>query len=188
MISLRSKKKKFDKVLICGMGGSGISGEILAALYPRLLIITNKNYHIPEYINKRTLSILISYSGNTEETLMNFRALNRRGFETAIISSGGKLLKKKAGTKIKIPKGLPPRGAIGYLFTPLPFILYKFRLIKANPKNDLVSLVEFLKEKRNSIEKVAKRLSEKLTDRLPIIYSNSNLFAPVANLSSSLVS
>ncbi len=66
-----------------------------------------------------------------------------------VISSAGGLLKKKADLKIKIPEGLPPRGALGYLFTPLPFILYRYRLIKTNPEKDLSALAKFLKRKRN---------------------------------------
>ncbi|GAI15409.1 unnamed protein product [marine sediment metagenome] len=57
------KKKEFNKVLICGMGGSGISGEILKAIYPTIQIISNKDYSVPEYIDIHTLAILVSYSG-----------------------------------------------------------------------------------------------------------------------------
>ncbi|TET60080.1 MAG: bifunctional phosphoglucose/phosphomannose isomerase [Candidatus Stahlbacteria bacterium] len=174
------KKRRFNKVLICGMGGSGISGEILKAIYPALQIISNKDYSIPEYIDRYTLSILVSYSGNTEETLNNYRILSKRKTGIAVISSNGKLLKKKSELKIKIPGGLPPRGAIGYLFTPLPFILYKFHLINTEPEQKLISLARFLNKRRNVIEKKAKILSKKLLNRLPIIYSNSQTFFPVA--------
>lgn len=174
------KKKEFNKVLICGMGGSGISGEILKAIYPTIQIISNKDYSVPEYIDIHTLAILVSYSGNTEETLNNYRLLSKRKTEMAIISSNGKLLKKKGELKIKIPGGLPPRGAIGYLFAPLPFILYKFHLINNMPEQKLITLARFLRKTRDTIEKKAKILSKKLLNRLPIIYSNSQTFVPVA--------
>ena len=176
-----SKNKKFERVLICGMGGSGISGEILAALYPQTEIVSNKDYTIPGYIAKKTLSILISYSGNTEETLNNYKILSRKKMAMAIISSNGAMLEKRADLKIKIPKGLPPRGALGYLFAPLPIILYKLRLIKINPEKELIALVKFLKKERNDIERKAKRLSTRFIKKLPIIYANSNRFFPVAN-------
>lgn len=181
MHNFRPKKKEFDRILICGMGGSGISGEILAAIYPGLQIISNKDYSVPEYISKNTLSILISYSGNTEETLNNYRLLAKRKLDMVLISSNGKLLKKNNQLKIKIPKGLPPRGALGYLFTPLPITLYKFGLIKINPEKELFSIVKFLKKNRDNIEKKAKNLSKRFIGNLPIIYSNSQYFAPVAN-------
>lgn len=173
-------KKKFNRVLICGMGGSGISGEILKAIYPTVEIIINKDYSIPEYINKETLSILISYSGNTEETLNNYRLLARHKTGMVIISSNGKLLMKKSKLKVKISGGLPPRGALGYLFTPLPIILYKFHIIHTDPEQKLIVLAKFLQKKRNDIEKKAKKLSKKFLNRLPIIYSNSQMFIPVA--------
>lgn len=178
---IHPKKKKFDRIVICGMGGSGISGEILRVMYPELQITSNKDYSVPAYINKNILSILISYSGNTEETLSNYRQFAKRKIEMVIISSNGKLLKKKSLVKIKIPQGLPPRGALGYLFTPLPIILYKFGVIKRSPKKDLIALSIFLKKQRNDIEKHAKILSKRFTNNLPIIYCNSQLLLPVAN-------
>lgn len=175
------KKKKYGTVCICGMGGSGISGEILAALYPGIRIISNKDYSIPDYIDNKTLAILISYSGNTEETLHNYRLLARRKARMVFISSNGKLLKKKAELKIKVPGGLPPRGALGYLFAPLPLTLYTFRIIKKNPKKQLVALSTFLKSERDKLERKAEQLSERFMNKLAVIYANSQRFAPVAN-------
>ncbi|UCD04668.1 MAG: bifunctional phosphoglucose/phosphomannose isomerase [candidate division WOR-3 bacterium] len=174
-------KKKYDIVLICGMGGSGISGEILSALYPDLLIVSNKDYDIPKFVDRKTLAILVSYSGNTEETLSNYEQLRRRKTDMLVISSNGKLLKKKALGKIKIPGGLPPRGALGYLFTPLPIILHQAGLIEVDPRKVLVSLWKFLIRERGGIERTAKKMAGKFIDRLPVIYSDSKAFMPVAN-------
>lgn len=174
------KKKNFDKVLVCGMGGSGISGEILKALYPAIHIVSNKDYTIPQYVNPNTLAIVISYSGNTEEALSNYAFLRKKGTGMAIISSGGRLLKKKADIKVKIPGGLPPRGALGYLFTPLPFILCKFHLIRTNPKVRMTDLANFLKRERMAIEQKARSLSKRFVKKLPVIYANSSTYLPVA--------
>ncbi len=174
------KKKKYSKVLVCGMGGSGISGDLLKAIFPYLQIITNKDYSIPKFIDRNTLSILISYSGNTEETLNNYRLLSKAKTTNIIVSSGGKLLRKKSKLRIKIPCGLPPRGALGYLFAPLPTILYRYGLIQTNPAPELVSLVAFLRKKRDNIESRARDLSDKFLNKMPLIYSNSQTFLPVA--------
>jgi glucose/mannose-6-phosphate isomerase len=162
------------------MGGSGISGDILKALYPDVLIISNKDYSIPEYCDAATLAILISYSGNTEETLNNYTLLLRRNARRVIISSGGTLLDLAGDLKVKIPPGLPPRGALGYLFAPLPMTLYRFGMIPRNPEPALIALAKFLKTQRNTIERRAKALSKKCVDRLPIIYATSSMFLPVA--------
>ncbi len=176
-----SIKKEFRRVLICGMGGSGISGEISAGLYPEIPIISNKNYLIPRYIKSDTLVILISYSGNTEETLNNLRISSRKKCTRAIISSDGKLLKSRCRYKVKIPGGLPPRGALGYLFTPIPILFSNFGLLRKSPIPGLKRLVRFLKKRRKKIETKARRLAPVLKDKLPIIYANSQLFFSVAN-------
>jgi glucose/mannose-6-phosphate isomerase len=163
------------------MGGSGISGEILSVLYPELLIVSNKDYDIPKFVDRKTLAILVSYSGNTEETLSNFEQLRRRKTDMLVISSNGKLLKKKVIGKIKVPGGLPPRGALGYLFTPLPLILHQAGLTKVDPRKGLVSLWKFLNRERPGIERTAKKMASKFIDRLPVIYSDSKTFMPVAN-------
>ena len=173
-------KKKYNRVLICGMGGSGISGEILDVLYPEIEIISNKDYLLPGYIDKNTLAIVISYSGNTEETLSNYARLKKKNTTIAVISSGGLLLGKKADYKVKIPGGLPPRGALGYLFTPLPFILYKFHLIPRDPAKKILGLATFLKRKRKNIEQKAKSLAKNIVKNMPIIYANSSTYMPVA--------
>jgi len=172
--------KKFNRVLICGMGGSGISGDIISGLYPEVEIIVNKDYQIPEYIDKKTLAILISYSGNTEETLSNYNIFKKIGIQTAVISSNGALLKKKALLKIQIPKGLPPRGALGYLFTPIPLLLYHTGLLKKNPETMLARLFLFLKKQAKILEEKGQVLADLINGKLPIIYANSNIFGIVA--------
>lgn len=158
-----------------------MSGEILAVLYPQIRIIVNKDYSIPDYIDERTLAILISYSGNTEEILHNYRLLVKQKARIIILSSNGKLFKKKAELKMKVPQGLPPRGALGYLFAPMPLVLYTFHIIKKNPKKQLVALSTFLKHERDTLERKAEQLSKGFINKLPIIYANSQRFAPIAN-------
>jgi len=178
---LKTQREKFNKVIVCGMGGSGISGEILSALYPGIEILSNKDYNIPRHIKKDALAILISYSGYTEETLNNYKLLSAKGIKIVVISSNGPLLKRKGLVKIKIPQGLPPRGATGYLFAPLPIILHRFSLIKNNPDGELMRLAQFLKRERDGLEEKGKRLAEKFINKLPIIYANSYSFGVVAN-------
>jgi glucose/mannose-6-phosphate isomerase len=163
------------------MGGSGISGEILSAVYTGVPIISNKDYDIPGFVDKNTLAILVSYSGNTEETLNNYRQLAARKVDMVLLSSDGKLYRKKARHKVKVPPGLPPRGALGYLFTPLPIIMHGAGFIGSDPRKKLLDLAKFLTKARDAIDQVAQRLAPKFVDRLLIIYSNSPMFKPVAN-------
>ncbi len=172
--------KRFERVLICGMGGSGIGGEIISVLYPEIDVVVNKDYTIPEYIKKGALSFLISYSGNTEETLANYRTLKRRKIPMIIVSSDGELLKKGAIAKIQIPKGLPPRGALGYLFTPIPIYLYQAGILKNDPMKNLYRLSLFLEKEKKTLEKKGREIAKRLVGKLPVIYANSPAFGVVA--------
>jgi glucose/mannose-6-phosphate isomerase len=176
----RRAKKQHEKVLVCGMGGSGISGNLLQTLYPSIDVMVNKDYSIPGHVDHRTLAVIISYSGNTEETLSNFRQLTQRKIERVVISSDGKLIKKAAGATITVPAGLPPRGALGHLFTPLPFVLYHYRMIKKNPQKEFSILAGFLKKKTDAIEARAKKLATEFIGKLPIIYAPSPLYHVIA--------
>jgi glucose/mannose-6-phosphate isomerase len=168
-------------VIGCGMGGSGISTEILAVLYPAIPIVANKDYRVPVYADRRTLALFVSYSGNTEETLNNYRLLAPKVGVRVIITSGGALSAKTAELKVKIPAGLPPRGALGYLYTPLPIVLHRYGLIRKDPKPGLTNLAKFLMKSRNAISRKASALAGRFVGKLPVIYSDSALYSVVAN-------
>lgn len=108
----------YNKLIIAGMGGSGIAGKIFQELYTGMPLFNLDGYHVPDYVDSNTLFIATSYSGNTEETLSSAREAMDRGARVVAITSGGKLasLVKEA---IKIPSGIQPRSAMGYLMMPL---------------------------------------------------------------------
>ena len=110
--------KKFKSVIVAGMGGSGIAGHILADIYDRVPVIPLSGYNLPAFADSSSLVIAISYSGNTEETISCFNQARERGCPTVAITSGG-TLSRSSGTVIKIPGGLQPRSAIGYMIMPL---------------------------------------------------------------------
>jgi glucose/mannose-6-phosphate isomerase len=172
---------KPELVVCCGMGGSGISSEILGALYPEIPIIPNKDYPVPDYAGRKTLAIFISYSGNTEETLNNYRLLAPRCGRRVILTSGGKLFQKSAELKIRVPAGLPPRGALGFLFTPLPFILHRFGMARTDPRPELLALVRFLTANRAAVCREAGKTAKRFVGKLPVIYSDTRAFTSVAN-------
>ncbi len=170
-----------NKVIVCGMGGSGISGEILSVLYPQVDIRSNKDYDIPASMGKGTLAILISYSGNTEETLANYQRLSRLKALLATVTSNGRLQQKKALLKVKVPPGLPPRGALGYLYGPLPVILQRCGLINDDPVTGIKNMAMFLKKERNDLDRAGEKLASRLTSKFIFIYANSSAFGVVAN-------
>ena len=94
--TFKAPENKIQNILICGLGGSGIGGSIVSDVLSSELTIPvscSKDYSVPNFVNKNTLVIASSYSGNTEETLNALQICISKGAEIAIITSGGKLKK-----------------------------------------------------------------------------------------------
>ncbi len=116
---------RFDAVVISGMGGSGIAGDVLWALslqgYPRPIVV-HKAYGVPGFTGPRTLVVAFSHSGSTEETLSAFAEAGDRGAHRLVITSGGPLAQdaQAAGVDVALmPRGSrPPRHSLGYLLVP----------------------------------------------------------------------
>lgn len=152
------KPKKYNKVLVCGMGGSGISGYILKDLLD-IPVFISQSYGIPEFIDHDTLVFIISYSGNTEETISMYRHAQRKTSNIVIIVSGGVLAEED--NVILIPSGLQPRYALPYLF----FTIWSV-LGNKDVKN-LVSLLEGFDTNK------PKSLARKAFKKIPAVYVDS---------------
>lgn len=122
LFSGRFDPPPFKNCVIAGMGGSGIAGRIFSEIYTKIPVVCLSSYEIPEFVDSDTLFIGMSYSGNTEETITAFREAERRGAQMAAVTSGG-ALEKMCNRTVRIPQGLQPRSALGYLFSPLALSL-----------------------------------------------------------------
>ena len=138
-----------ETIVICGMGGSAISGDYLYYLLKENLsipIIVNRDYTLPAFVSKTTLVICVSYSGNTEETISCFKNALLKSAMIITVSSGGLLqkLSNKIGIPhIKIREGIPPRSGLPLIYTALLTILEKLELID-NMDVDINETVEIL--------------------------------------------
>lgn len=123
------KAEQFKNIVIAGMGGSGIGGQLVKNVFASsctLPIITVAGYNLPAFASKDTLLILGSYSGNTEETLDIFEQGIERGCTMLGLTSGGKLQEKCEQHQLKyylMQAGFQPRMALGYSLTFLLLIL-----------------------------------------------------------------
>ena len=173
-------KKNFKGIVICGMGGSGLPGEILKtwlnANKISLPVILHKNYDLPFGIDKNYLVVCISYSGNTEETLSAYQAAKKKNFSIISIASGGKLVEQTKNDKfpvVIVPSGIiAPRLAIGYQFAALLKILNNCDIVKNN-LNALLFLEKNLHPK--NLENQGKKIAKKLFKKIPFIYTSENL-------------
>lgn len=180
--------KDIKRVIICGMGGSAISGDIAEAAFgTKIPFDVVKNYQIP-FLDENTLVIICSYSGNTEETVSCLKqAITNTKFIGAI-TSGGKVkeIVDKNYCWVELHPGLPPRSAIGYLFFSLMKVLETFEIIPEHKKkvnlaiSNLMKKTDAITNTTPSEKNLAKSSAEKIQDKIPIIYSSNPQLAPLA--------
>ncbi len=111
-------------LLVTGLGGSAIAGDLVRSIAGRELkipLLVNRDYELPGYVDENCLVFACSYSGNTEETLSAYEQARRAKASVVCITSGGRLealAKRDSYPALSLPGGLPPRAALGYsLFT-----------------------------------------------------------------------
>ncbi len=167
--------KKIKKVCVAGMGGSSIGGELLATLankFSKLPFKVVRDNNIPKFVDSKTLLIVVSYSGNTEETLSFFEQAEGHNNMLCISSNGvlEDLAKKENIPLVTIPKGYPPRGAIAYLFFPVLEILRKSKILSIK-KEFLKETINILEENKDTAKAWAEEVSGNIKEKLPFIYS-----------------
>ncbi|MFX0046085.1 MAG: bifunctional phosphoglucose/phosphomannose isomerase [Candidatus Hermodarchaeota archaeon] len=174
--------KDIDKVVILGMGGSAIGGDLvrsLAAGIAKPIIFVNREYDLPPFVDDRTLVVASSYSGNTEETLSAFGQALGTSCKKLAITTGGKL-KTLAGNAnapvLTIDHKSPPRAALGYSFMPLIAILQELGFLPDQSAKveamikDLETLLKKIQETVPAISNPAKQLTQKLYGKTAVVY------------------
>lgn len=115
--------RSFEHIVVLGMGGSAIGGDLAANLFADQLpvpVIVVRDDHVPRWVSPRTLVIGISVSGTTAETMAAWSEALGRGCAAVAITRGGAMAERarEAGAPIiRLPDGGPPRTALGRTFT-----------------------------------------------------------------------
>lgn len=172
-------KRSIQNIFILGMGGSAFPGDLLKCALPQmhLPIFVNKDYDIPDYLTNRSLVFVISYSGNTEETLEAYQKAMARSVENiVVIAAGGKLeemAKENGHFFVKVPLGLQPRFSVPYLFLSILRVLQNNGLVQGIEKvvDEVVSEIS-----DDKYEKLGKEISKHLVGKIPLIYSSEKNF------------
>ena len=182
---------KYESLLVMGMGGSGVAGDVLSLLSNEVSIkniTVRKAYSIPKkLIEQKPFCLFISYSGNTEETISGLEDAIKNNLDWAVISSGGKLIElalEHDKEYIKIPKGLQPRAGFGYLTQAVCKIV------------DIAEGTDFVKELRDAgdylneiLEKEedseifikAKNIANQVNKKTSVIYGGTEMSSLVAS-------
>lgn len=176
---IQFKQKIFSRIILSGLGGSGIGGSIAADYLNDLLSIPfliNKTYSIPKCTDQSTLFIACSYSGNTEETLQAAQEALSQQAEMVCITSGGALAKFAQKNKLPlviIPAGMPPRACLGYSLIQILFVLKYAGVLKTRFEAEIMSGLDLINKQQIAIHKQAKDIAAKLPDQHIAIYTIS---------------
>jgi glucose/mannose-6-phosphate isomerase len=176
-----------SKVVIVGMGGSAIGGDIarrLALTESKVPVFVHRDYGLPAFVDGSTLVIASSYSGNTEETLSAFAEVLKTRAKKLVITSGGRLkhLAENEGIPVfPVDYQAPPRAAFPYSLISLMGIFQKLGLIqdKAPDLHEAVDALDKLSreliETRPVASNQAKQLAAKVWGHVAVIYGAETL-------------
>ncbi|MGI8574307.1 MAG: bifunctional phosphoglucose/phosphomannose isomerase [Egibacteraceae bacterium] len=172
-------------VVVAGMGGSGITGDVVRTLADGRLalpVVVHKGYGMPGWVGPQTLVLAVSCSGGTEETLAAVEEAASRGARLAAISSGGRLSERarEDGFPLYEAKGgLPPRHSIGMLAAPALGALG----LDEDLDEALAAMEQVIAACRRDVptaENPAKRLGAQLGDGRPLVIWGTQGLAEVA--------
>jgi glucose/mannose-6-phosphate isomerase len=178
-----NNSKRFENVVICGMGGSGIGGRLVAQWFAQSAktpIISVQGYELPGFVNEKSLVIGSSYSGNTEETLSVIEQANKKKATIVGVCSGGELYKfckENNYDCIKVPGGNPPRSMLAFSLIQLVHILSTAGIIETQALKEIDHCRHLLNTELLTIKQEAKKLAEFIHNKQCIIYTSSNLEA-----------
>jgi glucose/mannose-6-phosphate isomerase len=168
----------YRNIVFSGLGGSAIGADLLRSYLIddiRIPIYVSRDYTLPKFVGRDTLFLACSYSGDTEETLSSYAEAKDKGAKIIVISSGGKLevlAKEDKVPVIYIPKGHPPRTALGYSFFCWLDVLYKLGFIsdRARDAEEAIAAMKELRDRsigpdiaapKNEAKKIAQAVSGK---------------------------
>ena len=190
-ILLNNNYSSINRVVIAGMGGSAIGGDVVRLLLSsskNIPITVSRNYNLPSWVDENSLVICSSYSGNTEETLSSFDDAKNKNSKIISISTGG-FLKDLSNENdldfIKVPKGLQPRAALAFSFVPIIYLLIKIGIINKEILEKLKNSLAGLYESRNLFsqdndDNPTYNLANHIFNTFPIIYSQDNTTSIIA--------
>jgi len=190
-IALKNQYSDIHNVVVAGMGGSAIGGDVARLLCKNELkvpMVVSRNYTLPGWVNENTLVICCSYSGNTEETLAAFEHARDKGAQIAGLSTGGTLSEKMAEFEfdlVTIPGGLQPRAALGFSLVPMLFLMKQTGLIGPETMDQLPDAASFIASIRDQYGKQSDdnptfSLAQRIYKTIPVIYGETDATGTLA--------
>lgn len=194
-LDLGDELKGKSKIVVMGMGGSTLGAHIVHSLFfdkNKVGLEYVNGYHVPAHVDSKTLVILSSYSGTTEEVLAAYKEAKLKGAKFFSISSGGDLGKLVSSGEIQgytfEPKFNPsnqPRMGLGYSILSQILILSKLGYLyfkDENYQNLLKAIEKINSESKIDVEtsnNKAKQVAKKLHNKVPFLLASEHLVGNV---------
>lgn len=167
-------------IVICGMGGSGIGGRIVAQWienYCQVPVLSIQDYELPAFVNQHSLVIGSSYSGNTEETLFSLEDAKQKGAAIIGICSGGSLetfCKANNYQYVIVPGGNPPRTALAFSLVQLSNIFLQLGYAQKTILNEISNGKNIIDSELIHIKSEAMHVAKELQKRTVAVYAGSS--------------
>lgn len=185
----RLSREDLPRSVVClGMGGSGIAGDVLAAVAGPACpvpIVSVRGHALPTWVGAADLVVAVSCSGTTEETLSALDEAARRGCRLLVVGAAGSrvhdLAVRGRGIFVPVPQGRQPRASVFALSTPLVVAADALGLVSCSPEEveaTAVLLEQLAGRHRPDSEaslNPAKTLALGLLGRLPVVWGTSPL-------------
>lgn len=178
--------QEIDNVVYAAMGGSALAAS-LSQTWPRYKVPFEivRSYNLPDYVSSKTLCIISSYSGNTEETLSALASAEAKGAKIVVIAGGGKLVEiahDKGYPLLFLPDAKQPRYGVFYNFKALIEIGKQAHILAEADLSLLESASNFLREKVKAWEaaipikdNLAKQIALDCLGKSVVIYAGPKL-------------
>jgi glucose/mannose-6-phosphate isomerase len=190
-LQLPVRHLRAEKILIVGMGGSAIGGDLAVAVATdesRLPILVHRGYGLPAYADRETMVIVSSYSGNTEETVSGFQAASELGCPVVAIATDGEVAKMATEQDMPLVSfdyRSQPRAALGTMFVSLLGVLRATGVV-SRLDADLDEALAILDSQEAELgagtpqaQNRAKQLAAELVGQVPVVIGSGPL-EPVA--------
>jgi glucose/mannose-6-phosphate isomerase len=179
-------------LVFCGMGGSGVAGDVVRSVYGDRLgvpVVIVRGGELPAFCGRDTFVVASSYSGGTAETVDAFDEAVRRGCSVVAVASGGPLAERALDRSValaRVPGGMMPRAAFGFLTLAAIGVLERAGLLPAladevrRATDELDTVLETLAPSVPLAVNEAKRIASEIGARVPAVWGEEGLAAAAA--------
>jgi len=187
----------YESVILCGMGGSGTSSDILDDIMKKFGLVPStvaRGDYVPNFLGRHSLVIINSVSGNTDEAITIMEQASQKNAEVVCISSGGKLIErseKYSNKNIIIPNLGIPRASLPYLVVPGLKLIEPF--LKESLNRQLLSISTNLSKIQKTVGmevpvefNTAKKLASFLSDNFVFCFTSPSIISAGVRFKNSL--